>query len=280
MAGVRKCSVGVRELPWVPVTAQDGRTYEKEAIETHFKTLQGKGLPIKSPITNEPMGGNLLPVPHIKSLIETLIDNKAIQGDTLEAWNEKVQEQKTKKDLLQKANEGSRRAMFKVAQHYAAGSNGFGEDAKLAFKWYKKAHAAGNVKATSFLGDALVNGKGVRKSRRLGSLYITQAATAGSDFAAYSLGKAFATGSWSLPENEDEAIFWLRKCLGDCAHFHMTKDMKKKAQGLLEELRRTTIRPRTLIHHNLTILILQSITKISALCVLAFHLRCFHEGVF
>eukprot|EP00966_Prymnesium_polylepis_P099303 2299984-Prymnesium_polylepis.1 len=44
------------ELPLDPVFAEDGRTYERCAIEEHIRT---QGAELKSPLTNEPMGTRL-----------------------------------------------------------------------------------------------------------------------------------------------------------------------------------------------------------------------------
>ena len=42
------------ELPFEPVMAEDGRIYEKDAIETWIRRRVEIGEPIKSPSTNEP----------------------------------------------------------------------------------------------------------------------------------------------------------------------------------------------------------------------------------
>ncbi|CAB9519360.1 Sel1 domain protein repeat-containing protein [Seminavis robusta] len=225
-----------RELPWVPVVAQDGRTYEKEAIETYFQTQQEKKLPIKSPVTNEPIGAKLLPAPQIKSLIETLIENEAFLSDVAEAWNKKVQETKVKEELLQKANDGDCEAMQAVASNYRSGSDSFEKDDSLAYQWYKKSHEAGNVRGTAGLGLALVQGKGVQHCCSMGMVYLTLAATAGSESAAHCMGTIFARGYYGMPVNEKEAIVWLRKSLGDCAYPNMDNSVKGETQRLLDEL--------------------------------------------
>ncbi|CAB9521742.1 U-box domain-containing protein [Seminavis robusta] len=225
-----------RELPWVPVTAADGRTYEREAIKTYFKTQREKGLPIKSPFTNETMNDKLLPAPHIKSLIETLIENNVIAGDLLEAWNKRIEGEEEKEDLLQEANDGDGDAMYAVACHYEKGTWGFPEDPSLSFEWYKKSHQAGNTRGTACLGMAFLGGRGVERCHPLGMMYLGQAATAGSSFAACWLGTCLAKGYYGMPVNEKEGIFWLRKSLGVCAYPHMSNNTKIDAVLLLEKL--------------------------------------------
>lgn len=49
------------ELPFVPVMAEDGRVYERSAIEEYFKkNVEGE---VKSPMTGEMIGKGLLPAP-------------------------------------------------------------------------------------------------------------------------------------------------------------------------------------------------------------------------
>jgi hypothetical protein len=71
------------ELPWDPVMAEDGRVYERNAIEEHFNQHQGA---LKSPITNKEMGQRLVRAPQIKSLIETLIENGGLDGELAVTW--------------------------------------------------------------------------------------------------------------------------------------------------------------------------------------------------
>ena len=53
------------DLPYDPVTAADGRIYERLAIEAHINNNSNRIL--KSPMTNESMGRALLPSPQTKS---------------------------------------------------------------------------------------------------------------------------------------------------------------------------------------------------------------------
>ncbi|CAB9519039.1 Sel1 domain protein repeat-containing protein [Seminavis robusta] len=215
-----------RELPWSPVIALDGRTYEEVAIKKYFNRQRESGASIKSPITNELMGETLIPTPHIRSLIETLVENGTIQGDVLVAWNIKVKQMKKKNKLLQKANEGNVRAMLCLACFYPVN----------AYNWNRKAHDAGSVLGTARVGETLLKGIGVTKSLPLGIMYLTQAATAGSDLAAYCLGKFCAAGQYGMPVSEKEAIVWLQKSLGACTHKNLNDEGKVIAQVLLDNL--------------------------------------------
>eukprot|EP00978_Attheya_sp_CCMP212_P048003 scaffold458725_cov130-Attheya_sp.AAC.1 len=72
----------MHELPFDPVTAEDGMIYERWAIMKHFRSNQE----IKSPMTNEFMGTRLLDAVQTKSIIDTLIYNRTIEGDLADAW--------------------------------------------------------------------------------------------------------------------------------------------------------------------------------------------------
>ena len=62
------------ELPFDPVTAEDGRVYERKAIQEYFKGKSDSE--IKSPYTRKPMGKRLFPAMQHKNMIEILIENK------------------------------------------------------------------------------------------------------------------------------------------------------------------------------------------------------------
>jgi U-box domain/Sel1 repeat len=221
-------------LPWDPVFAEDGRLYEREAIEKHFQThceCQGH----KSPMTRQPMGSRLLPAPQIRNLIETLIENGSIQGDLVVTWKKHVEIHKHMKAILKQANEGDNEAMYRVARYYEEGY-GCRKDRKLAFLWFRKGHAAGSVKATCGLGICHLIGSGVRKNCAQGLAFLSLAAAQDSDYAACELGSAFFRGKWGLEKNDEEAIYWLRKSLGNCRHQHCADSVRKLAQERLDTL--------------------------------------------
>jgi TPR repeat protein len=223
------------ELPFYPVTAEDGRVYERAAIEQHMKDKTGEDL--KSPITNQPMGRRLYPAVQHKNLIHMLIDTAVITGDLADSWNIKIQEKKAMEDLLKLAESGDSIAMKKVGLNYQFGTEGIEKDVKLSFSWCKRAHDAGNVKGTALIGYLLLVGRGVTKSRSEGLVYLVSAAERGSDFAAYRLGMAKAGGVWGLSVNSKEAIHWLEKCLSpSCKNKHMADSQKEKATQMLQEL--------------------------------------------
>lgn len=235
------CAI-TRELPFEPVTAEDGRLYERAAIEQHISNCQKEGHALKSPITNEPMGQVLFDMPQIKSLIETLIENHSITGDLADSWEKK----KNAEDLLKKARGGDAFSMYKLHVSYRDGNNFFKKDENLAFQWVKKAHAAGSVYATAALGSILLLGTvgdcfAVSKNISHGLILTTRAAEKGSDFAAFNLGFAYANGKYGVPVDIEEAIAWLQKVLSsdDCPFRHLSpwsrQECRRKLKHLIEK---------------------------------------------
>jgi len=228
-----------QELPFEPVTAEDGRLYERSAIEEHIAQTKKRKDVLKSPITNEPMGPRLFDSPQIKSLIETLVENRSITGDLADAWKKKEKEKKGADELLKKAQDGDAASMHLVYVYSSEGTRGFKKDCKLASQWLKKAHAAGSVKATAALGNwSILGWHDVPKNIADGLVLTTMAAKDGSDLAAFRLGRAMAEGKHGLSVNKAEAIVWLQKSLdkNKCHFHHLAESAREKARTLLEEL--------------------------------------------
>ena len=64
-----------------PVCAEDGRTYEKAAIERWLSSKQ------RSPLTNEPMGMQLMDSMTTRALVESAIENGAVDDDVAATWH-------------------------------------------------------------------------------------------------------------------------------------------------------------------------------------------------
>jgi hypothetical protein len=223
-----------------PVFAEDGRVYEHEAIKRHILGCHGREL--KSPITNTTMGNRLVSAPQTTCLIEALVEGNFIEGDLASQWIERQQEKKEnvekkcKADMLKKAKSGDAKAMVELGVRYETGIRGFEKDVKAAFNWYERAHHAGNIKGTAYLGRRMCS-TGVGKCRNMGLMYLSIAAGQGSNWAAAKLGLALAKGSYGLPKNEREAICWLSKALSPCQIRHMNADQRDTVQRKLDELR-------------------------------------------
>ncbi|CAB9522521.1 Sel1 domain protein repeat-containing protein [Seminavis robusta] len=221
------------ELPWEPVMAEDARIYDRSFIEEHFNTHTGD---LKSPMTQQKMGTKLLPAIQTRNHIEALIEAGAIDGDLAAKWKEKVNQAKQMDTLVKKAEAGDMDAMYGVGHRYYNGVHGVKKDEKKACEWFKRARSAGCVKGTAMMAWCYLGGWGAPKQQSLGLIHLTNAASQGSNVAAYHLGMAFANGTFDLRVDIAEAIYWLVKAIGDCPHDHLSDSAKKEAGKELRDL--------------------------------------------
>mmetsp|Transcript_7136 Transcript_7136/g.10448 ORF Transcript_7136/g.10448 Transcript_7136/m.10448 type:complete len:256 (+) Transcript_7136:137-904(+) len=180
------------ELPFDPVHAEDGSLYERQAIEEYFATTTKSEGKVRSPVKGVMIGTSIFAAPHIKNTIESLISNDMITGDVANKWKERAKEKKYAEDLLKDAENGDKIAMFNLGTRYYTGEKGFKKDRKEAYKWFKKANAAGCVEGTVMEGKCLLEGHGVEKDEVTGMLYLGMAEGQGYDLAAYFIGEYFS----------------------------------------------------------------------------------------
>lgn len=65
-----------------PVTAEDGHTYERDAIEKWFKSCHQQRKPVTSPLTNKPISESLFPNISLRQIIQEL-DNNFSPGEEI-----------------------------------------------------------------------------------------------------------------------------------------------------------------------------------------------------
>ena len=75
-----KCPI-THKLFTDPHTAEDGRIYEKEAIQNWLKSKK------QSPVTKEPMGTSLVPSPTMRAIVASAIKNKLVDADAAREWH-------------------------------------------------------------------------------------------------------------------------------------------------------------------------------------------------
>ena len=90
-----------QELPVDPVMAQDGRIYEKKAVEDWIASKRGQ--PLKSPVTNESMGTALLPAVQARNAIRNMVQSGAITGPKADAWTLRIADEETLARLRRQA---------------------------------------------------------------------------------------------------------------------------------------------------------------------------------
>ncbi len=113
---------------------------------------------------------------------------------------------------------------------------GLAQDDAQARAWYERSAAVRHPMGMAAFGEALLHGIGGSTDTSLGLVLVTEAATNGSDFGAYTLGKAFLEGNFGLTKDPVRARFWLVKAAGECEFKHMSESGKANATRLLREL--------------------------------------------
>ena len=222
-----------QELPIDPATAEDGKIYERSAIQTWLEKNE------RSPSTGEPMGKRLLPAVQARSTIEQLVKSGEVDAEKAAAWTKKLEEETRAKEWKSKAESGDAEAMLALSCMYKSGDFGLAKDDKQARAWAERAAELGHVKSMVTLGLYLCDGTGGKKNEPLGLYYMTKAAMLGSDHAAWNMGVCLQSGLHGLPRNVKQAKFWYtqivdRKCKVIHARSGSAQLIKEAKEALLE----------------------------------------------
>ena len=193
-----------QELPLDPVTAEDGRVYERSAIEEWLERNE------KSPHTNEPMGKKLLPALQVKNMIETMVKSGALSADKCAAWTQKLEQEKKVEELRQRAEAGDVRAMTVMASAYKRGE-GVKKDLVTYFQWAKRAADLDDARGMTLVAECHLEGKGTPKDVITGLIEVGQAAALGSMHACYVLAFAYHFGLYGLKRDSSKVQHWAAK---------------------------------------------------------------------
>ena len=228
-----------QELPVEPVTAMDGKVYERKAIEDWFR--QGNG---NSPMTNQPMSNQLLPATHVRNSLELMVKSGALTGEKVDAWKKKLEEEETIAKLLEKAQAGDVIAMSRLGLTYE-------EQDKFtdALAWYRRGADAGSMACLSQVGRFHVFGHGMNEPQPgAGLIMITEAAVNDNQHACWLLGEYFrkgfprrAAGNLAagsiVKKDAAQTAKWLRKMseCGEGTSFIVKAPLKQKALDWLRQ---------------------------------------------
>jgi len=198
-----------QELPVDPVTAEDGRVYERSAVEEWLG--QQPNEQVKSPITNELMGKKLFPAVQVRNSIKGMVKSGAISGAKADAWKKRMEEEEKVAEWRRRAEGGDAEAMQALASCYLLGKRGLLKDKAQAFAWYRKAVDLDH--AWSLVMCGLMHGDGSAGSRNFGRSIacLAQAAGLGSEAACYWLGKSHLSGARGLDMDVKETRRWFGK---------------------------------------------------------------------
>jgi len=223
-----------QELFVDPVTAEDGRVYERKAIirafnESHETTV----MTVRSPMTNAPMGKQLYPAHQVKGALEALIDAGVLKGERVEAWKEvmlqKDKDRKKVNDLRRRSNEGDATATMQLGVAYDKGLYGLAKCPTTAFSMHKKATYSGCASAATRAGILLIKGRGVPMDEDLAMRFLFCAAVLGSEHACEHMGYSYAEGVNGCEKDDAEALIWYSK-MRTCEHKDSVEYSRQRAQ--------------------------------------------------
>ena len=138
MAKEYVCPITRAELPIDPVTAEDGRCYERCAIDTRNDSC-GSRRRIRSPVTNETMGKRLFPAVQLRNSLQRLVESGAVSGPKADAWEKTMAEQAEMAALRVTAEGGEANAICKLGFSYRDGTRGLKTDLTQSLMWFKRA---------------------------------------------------------------------------------------------------------------------------------------------
>ena len=220
-----------RELPVDPVMAEDGRIYERSAIEKHFITYQSSNLGVDSSVTRSsndqqgesdsvpsprhatsPMSGgkigtNLYEAVQARNTIHFLISSNTISSELIENWKRN----KDVHEAIKGASLGDTSAMMDLASWHYYGCRGLSKNIAKSMEWYKKAANSDNTTAMVALSKHFLLVKdGLHFNQASGIYYLTEAANKGDASAALLLGTSFLRGENGVSKDFMLARKWLK----------------------------------------------------------------------
>ena len=191
-----------QSLPLEPVLAEDGKVYERDAIESWLKRNQ------KSPVLNTPMGIKLVPATQIKNMIERMVKSGALNDEKVAEWQQRIREQEELVELRSKAEAGDAEAAYALGRAYAEGTMGLSVDHPKACDWYLRAANGGHATAMGSLASAYSHGYGVARDCALALRWAAAGDALGSPRASMVLGRLYLNerGNAGLPTDIKEAF--------------------------------------------------------------------------
>jgi len=209
------------ELPVEPVTAEDGRVYNRADIQKHIDNAEDDNL--RSPVTGAPMGPTLVAAVQVQNTLHALIESGAVEDDSAERLKKFIEKRK-------KAEAGDTEAMCDLSECYFCGMNGLHKDDKQAYAWCSKAADLDCALGMAYKGFHLYRGRGVDIDIAAGAALVGVAAGRDNAHACYFLGYEYYGGHSGLPKDHKLAKYWLMKAL------ELTQDDEKNTGPSLGDI--------------------------------------------
>ena len=188
------------ELPLDPVLAEDGKVYERSAIETWLQNNQ------RSPLTNEAIGNRLTPATQIKNIIKLMVQSNALPEHKVKAWRERIAEEQEVAKVRTQAERGDTKAAFHLGGWLEWGYKNLRKDENEAYEWYELSAKGGHAGAMGALADCYRCGRGVERNDALALRWASAGTALGNDRAMMTLGAMYADGAAGLPKDNEEAL--------------------------------------------------------------------------
>jgi len=177
-----KCPISL-ELPVDPVSAEDGRVYERMKLIHYFSLTSSDK--VRSPVTGVLMGKTIVSAFQMRNTIERLVESKVIAGPEADRWKRANEDFKALspefRETVIKAHQGEVKAMRDVGVAFREGNQGVKPDYKEAHKWFFRASMQDEVASTTHRA-VLLTGEGKDKDV-VAAIEMTRAAMLGSEHA-------------------------------------------------------------------------------------------------
>lgn len=188
-------------LPLEPVAAEDGRVYEKDAIETWLAKSD------RSPVTNLPMGKKVFPVIQICSIIQHIAAHTVPVPEQVADWKQRKQQKQKREALVRKAEECENvDLMYFVGVMYKKSKYGMPQDISKSRLWFERAAKAGHLHSMDALALMYFYGPG-DKSLTLALRWASAAVATGRECDAYNvLARFYLDGLVGIPRDDAEGF--------------------------------------------------------------------------
>ena len=225
------------ELPVDPVTAEDGRVYERSSIEEWFGTPQlARAAQVKSPVTNEMMGKRLFPAVQARNTIKSMVQSGALSGAKADAWKQRIEDENEVARVRKMAEDGDGRSMSCLGSWYRDGHKGLAKDPAQGFAWFKRSALKEYPLGLSNCGVGYISGKGTDINVPRGMVMLGQAAALDCAYACYCLGFGHRAGWAGLDKDPAEVTRWFKKAQG-CADFQTGDNVQSAREEVAAWLR-------------------------------------------
>ena len=223
-----KCPISL-ELPVDPVSAEDGRVYERMKLLQYF--LLTSSDKVRSPVTGVMMGKTAVPAFQMRNTIERLVESKVISGPEADRWKRANEDYKTLspefRETVVKAHQGEVKAMREVGVAYREGDHGAKADYKEAHKWFFRASMQDEVASTTHRA-VMLTGEGKDKDV-VAAIEMTRAAMLGSEHACGCLALWFTMKDMRVAPCPASAHYWYKRmrkatCRNACSTYKTACD--------------------------------------------------------